>query len=362
MELSRRRFLMVALSGATLAACGGTPQAASPAASVARPSTAIPAAASPPASGGAAASLIKMKAAYGQPTMINAPVWVAAEKGLFKKYGLDVELTQILGSNITQAIVGHSVDMISSTASSTFLANMEGGDTLLVGSSLNVITNDIIANPKKIQVPQDVKGKNAAINKGGDFGETALFIALKDWGLNRGDVNYVVGFSTDAARMAAIVNGAADFSSIDIGARPEYENACMKRLTTLLDAKTHFVMSGLFTSKAFANSRPQAVEGYLKAITEALYVLHHDKASTVQFAAKYMRTDPKDVEPAYGLIEPHQNKIPTFTLQDVKDSLQGLDNATPKAKNANPNDFYSLAYLDNLQKSGFFQQIWGSEI
>jgi NitT/TauT family transport system substrate-binding protein len=357
MELTRRRFFLLTLGGAAaLAGCGPaqTRPAASPGSAGSAATTAAPA--------GQSGALTKMKAAYGQPTMINAPVWVAAEKGLFKKYGLDVELTQALGSNITQAIISHSVDIISSTASSTFLANMEGGDTLLVGSSLNVITNDVIANPKKIQSPQDLKGKNAAINKGGDFGETALLIALKEWGLQRNDVKYVLGFDTDGARLAAMVNGAADFTSMDIGARAAYESAGMKRLISLLDAKTHFVMSGLFTSKSFVSGHGPAVESYLKAITEALYVLHNDKAATVQIASKYMRQDPKDVGPAYDLISPHQNKIPTFTLQDVKDSLGGLVTATPKAANANPDDFYSLTYLDNLQKSGFFKQIWGSDL
>jgi NitT/TauT family transport system substrate-binding protein len=361
MDMTRRRFLLAALSGAALAACGSAPQAApAPSAPAGSAAAQTSAAASPSAAASKPAALIKMKAAYGQPTMLNVPVWIAAEKGLFKKYGLDVELTQILGANITQAIVSHTVDMISSTASSTFLANMEGGDTLLVGSSLNVITNDIIADPKKVQGPQDLKGKNAAINKGGDFGETAIFIALKDWGLQRTDVNYVVGFSTDAARLAAIINGAADFSSIDIGARKEYEAAGMKRLVSLLDSKTHFIMSGLFTSKAFSGAHPDAVEAYLKAITEALYVLHNDKSSTLQIAGKYMKLDPQEVSPAYDLVAPHQNKAPTFTAQDVKDSLQGLDNATPKAKTANPEDFYTLSYLDKLQP--FFKQIWGSDL
>ncbi len=317
-----------------------------------------------PASGGPASApgpLTKLKAAYGQPTMLNAPAWIAYEKGLFKKYGLDVELTQITGSNITTALLSHSVDVIGSTGSSTFLANMEGGDTLLVGSTLNVITNDIVADPKKIRRPEDVRGKNAAINKGGDFGETAILIALANWGINRNEVKYVTGFNTPAARLAAIVNGAADFTSIDIGERKGAEDAGLIRLMSLLDAKTHFIMGGLFTSKAFATSQPAAVEAYLKAITEALYILHKDQAAALQVAGKYMKLDANEAEPAYSLIEPHQNKVPEFATQDVKDTLMGLDTASPKAATAKPEDFFSRAFLDNLQKSGFYKQIWGAE-
>lgn len=273
-----------------------------------------------------------------------------------------MKLTVAYGQPSMQNSVSHSVDMIHSTASSTFLANMEGGDTLLVGSSLNVITNDIIANPKRIHSSQEVKGKNAAINKGGDFGETALLIALKEWELQRNDVNYVLGFSTDSARLAALENGAADFTSMDIGARSAYESAGMTRLLSLLDAKTHFVMSGLFTSKSFASAHGRDVENYIKAIAEALFILHHDKDTTTQIAGKYMRQDKTEVSSAYDLMEPHQNKLPDFALQDVKESLAGLVTATPKAASASPDDFYSLAYLNNVRQSGFFQQLWGSEL
>jgi NitT/TauT family transport system substrate-binding protein len=386
--MTRRAFLLTFTAGAVLAACGQGP-AASSASQVATvgssgsstagvPSSTTAASAKPAAAGssGTAASgkpaasaagsaaaqpTTKLRVAYGSATLLNLPIWAAVEKGFFKKYGLDVELTQIQGSTITQALIGHSVDLIGSTASSTSLANLEGGDTLLVGSNLNVVHNEIVVNPKTIQKPEDLKGKTAAIAKGGDFSETAVVIALTSLGMSRGDVKYARGYTGDPDKLGAMLNGIADFASFDFGSRAQYQAAGMKLLFSLLDVKSHFIMSGIYTSRAFASSHASVLENYLKAMTESLSFFQHDKDGTLQVASKYMKEDPADIAPGYDLFKPHMNKIPDFTAGYVKESLSALESANPKAATANPSDFFDTTYLDNVRKSGFFDQIWGSE-
>jgi NitT/TauT family transport system substrate-binding protein len=353
--VTRRGFLGLALTtGAILAACGaGQP-----------PATAS--SSGKPAASGAGSSTqpspTKLRVAFGTPSLLNIPIWSAFEKGFYKKYGLDVELTQIQGSTITQALIGGSVDVIGSTASSTTLANLQGGDTLLVGSNLNSVHNDIVVNPKKITKPEDLKGKVAAITKGGDFSETAIVIALTSLGMKRADVQYVTGFAGDQEKLLAMQNSLADFASIDFGLRDQYASMGMKRLFSLLDVKTHFIMSGIYTSRAFAGGHGPIIENYIKAMTEALYFFHHDKAGALQVASKYMKQTPEEITPAYDLFLPHMNKVPEFTVEDVKESLTALESANPKAKTANQQDFYSTAYLDDVRNSGFFKETWGSEL
>jgi ABC-type nitrate/sulfonate/bicarbonate transport system substrate-binding protein len=362
-DVSRRTFLLslLAASGAALAACGSASTASAPSAGSA-------AASSPPAvsragagSPAGPASVTKLRVAYGPANMLNMPIWLAYEQGFFKKHGFDVEMTQIEGATISQALVGGSVDMIGSTASSTTLANLQGGDTLLVGSNLNVVPNDIVVDPKKIQKPEDLRGKTAAVSKGGDFSQTAIIIALTSLGMGMNDVKYLVGSTSDPLKLQSMIGGAADFASMDAGFRNEYTKAGMQRLFSLLDRNAHFVMAGVYTSKAFAGRQPAAVEDYLKAMTESLYFFHNDKPGTLKIGVKYMKLPMDSVETAYDLFKPHMQKLPEFTVDDVKQSLTVLEAANPKAKTANPEDFYTTIYLDKVRSSGFFKQVWGAD-
>src|SRR2546430_540584 len=92
---------LLVTAGAILAGCGTKPPAAAPASSVAasgKPSTssapgsisARPAA-SAAASANAAAQTTHVRLAYGTANLLNVPIWIAQEKGIFKKYGIDAE-------------------------------------------------------------------------------------------------------------------------------------------------------------------------------------------------------------------------------------------------------------------------------
>src|SRR5581483_10889695 len=175
-----------------LSACGGAAPAASPSPSSAAPaasgaakpatSTAASASAKPAASsaasakpaasagasakpsGSAAASPANttpthLVVAYGQPSMQNSILWIAQDMGLFKKYGVDSQITQVTGPAITQGLIAGSLELIFSSPVSPMIARTEGGDTVMFGSNINRITTDLVVNPKKIQSPADLKGK-----------------------------------------------------------------------------------------------------------------------------------------------------------------------------------------------------------
>src|ERR1051326_9488686 len=94
-RLPQEEFSQLLLLMPFAAACGlafGAPKAA-------------PAAAPP-------AKLIPLKVAYDGYSMTTAPMNYAVEKGIFRKYGLDVTLAYIDGgSTLSQAVVGGSINI-----------------------------------------------------------------------------------------------------------------------------------------------------------------------------------------------------------------------------------------------------------
>ena len=60
----------------------------------------------------AQAPLTKVRVAYDGFSMTSAPLYYATQKGLFKKFGLDVTPVWVEGgSTLTHAVVGGSVDI-----------------------------------------------------------------------------------------------------------------------------------------------------------------------------------------------------------------------------------------------------------
>src|SRR4051794_8489370 len=54
--------------------------------------------------------LVPIRLAYASSTITNSPIWIGADLGIFKKHGVDTELTFITSSTtLTQAMVSGEI-------------------------------------------------------------------------------------------------------------------------------------------------------------------------------------------------------------------------------------------------------------
>ena len=86
-----------------------------------------------------AQALAKVNVAYsvigGDPTMI----WVAQEKGYFKKYGMETQLKYIAGSTqLTPALISGEVSFAQSGGAAVISADLAGADLVIIGSTATV--------------------------------------------------------------------------------------------------------------------------------------------------------------------------------------------------------------------------------
>src|SRR5512132_470519 len=77
--------------------------------------------------------LTKIRIGYPSISSRQAQLWVAKDEGLFKKYGLDVELIFLRGGQVAiQALTGGDPPIV--TIGNVIIANLQGHDIVLVGS------------------------------------------------------------------------------------------------------------------------------------------------------------------------------------------------------------------------------------
>lgn len=307
----------------------------------------------------AASAQTRVVAAYGTTSLYNAPIWIAKERGLFEKHGLDVELIQLTGSRITAGLLSGSVQFISSSASSPFLANLGGGDTLLVGALMNRVPYDVVVRDKSIRTIEDVRGKVGALALRGDLTDASLKVVLTLNGIDpERDVTMVQGFGTDPERIAALISGSADFTVLNADYRLAYEEAGLTRLFSVMEVEgAEFMMSGIFTTKPYAEANPEAVTGYIKAMAEGLRVMATDRKGTLEIVSKYVDRPVTDLEPAYDFYHAMMQPTPMFDETLAATCLRTLEGANPAAADADVKDFYDASFVEKLQADGFFDEI-----
>src|SRR5574342_966629 len=85
-----------------------------------------------------AAVLEVVNVGFGSISGNQAPLWVAKERRLFEKQGLQVELVYIPGGpRALMALVGGSIQFLNYSAIPTMTAALRGAEAVILGSSIN---------------------------------------------------------------------------------------------------------------------------------------------------------------------------------------------------------------------------------
>src|SRR6185312_2861537 len=86
------------------------------------------------------------KLRVGFPSLATAlsPTWVAAKKGFWKKYDLDVELILLSGAVIIPTLLSGSLDVVIGSDTSAILSNLRGGNNIRLGVTTNSLGSSLV--------------------------------------------------------------------------------------------------------------------------------------------------------------------------------------------------------------------------
>ena len=100
----------------------------------------------------------------------------------------------------------------------------------------------------------------------------------------------------------------------------------------------------------------------MRAMAETAKIMHTDREFVYKVLGKYLRiTDRSVLDSAYNAeikaLEPRL-AIKTEALQAI---LYEVAQTDPRAKKVKPQELIDSRYLDEMDKSGFMDQLWGKK-
>src|ERR1044071_9068151 len=217
-----------------------------------------------------------------------APSWVAADKGIWKKHGLDVELIFLRGGSRTvSALLGDSVDFIIGSELGVTTAILQGAALTRVGTTTNTLGYSMVTQPG-IKTVRDLKGKVIGITPGRDAAYARVVKLLRDNGMDASkDVTFLsVGDGGPAARVAALSSGVIHASMFTPPSDLISEKAGMKILARMDVAN---VGAGLNTTPGFVQRNRSAVLRFLRGYMEGIHYMKAHKHESLRIFSKYVR-------------------------------------------------------------------------
>jgi NitT/TauT family transport system substrate-binding protein len=305
---------------------------------------------------GIAAQVIRV----GYPSLATgfAASWVTADKGIWKKHGLDVELIYLRGGSRTvAALIGGSVDFILGSDLGVVTAILQGATLTRVGVTTNTLGYSIVVQPS-IKSVRDLKGKIIGITPGRDAAYARVVKLLRDNGMDPAkDVTFLsVGDGGPAARVVAMSTGVIHASMFTPPSDMISEKAGMRILAKLDVAN---VGGGINTTPAFVQkNRPQALR-FLRGYMEGIQYLKSHKDESLKIFSKYVRN------PDLAIMAYLYEEISTRAEKELRPQAEAvramIDLAAldfPQAKKLTEKDNADLSLIDEIQRSGFIDQLY----
>jgi len=289
--------------------------------------------------------------------------WVAEEAGLFKKYNLDFHLVFISSSSIvTAALLGGDAEMTLTGGIGNVRAYLQGStDVVFVGGVKNVMTHSIVGGGN-IKRPEDLRGKRVGVSRIGGNSHYFTNQALRRFNLEPGRDFTFIQTGGEPEALAALIGGGIDAAALTAPADTQGIALGYRYVVYGPDLKIPYSATAFVTRRSVIAKRPQVISQFMRAMAEASKLMHTDREFIYKVLGKYLRlTDRKILESAYNT----ESKALEPRLAIKLDSLQAiLDEIAPtdaRAKRARPQELVDSRYLDEMEKSGFFDQLWAKK-
>ncbi|TAJ78433.1 ABC transporter substrate-binding protein [bacterium] len=292
--------------------------------------------------------------------MAQSLPWIAREAGLLQKHNLDFQMIYIASSPmVTGALLGGDAEIALTGGSGIVRAFVQGAkDLVFVGGVKNFLDQSILTRPE-IHSPESLKGKKIGVSRIGGISHYFTIQALRRFGMQAGRDYIFIQTGGEPETLAALVNGAVDAATLTVLGEAKATAMGFRPVVYGPDLHIPSVAAAFVTRRSLFPRRSEALAQFMRAMAEAMRILHSDKEFTYRVLGRQLRiSDKKVLETAYhtniGSLEPKLTIAPEAVQAILDEVAQG----DPLAKKVQAQDLIDRRYLDEMERDGFFNRLW----
>ncbi len=289
---------------------------------------------------------IKVRAAYGTPSLSQVVFPLGVQAGMFERHGLNMESVYIAGRSINILLSG-DVQFGFTGGPQTVLARISGADLITI-AGLNRLGQMVAAHPS-IKSPADLIGKKVGIGVFGTTADYGMRLGLRKLNLRANREVTFIQVGDVPARIAAVTSGAVQAVVLS-----SYDKHFLQQYGLRLLAETEdidFMGSGIMTTESYARTNRDIVIRLLRGVVETIRFIKSEPKRTTELLGRiYRENDPAILARRYQTllgIYPDFPYVSVASIQSIIDVLK----EDGKIKDAPPaHSFLDMSYLRAVEK------------
>jgi NitT/TauT family transport system substrate-binding protein len=285
------------------------------------------------------------------------PLWIAQDKRIFKKYGLDTEVITFQGGPLTvQALVSGSIQFHLGGNSSILDAKMQGANTATLAMFVDTLPYTLVAS-QQIKSPSQLKGGRFAVSRLGSVSDLSLRIALRNMGINPEKEAVILGIGDQTSRFSALRSGTVDATVISPPLTVTARKLGFNLITSFQEAGIAWAYDSIDVTTDFAKQNRDTVLNFLKAFIEGTAYIWKNKEESLAVLSRWMRLNDREaLDETHTYLLKTLPKKPYASDKGLQAVLDAIALRNPRAKQFKPQDFTDASYLRELDQSGFIDK------
>ncbi|HXF75495.1 MAG TPA: ABC transporter substrate-binding protein [Methylomirabilota bacterium] len=313
-------------------------------------------------SGLAAHGQDKLRMGLSSVSALHGAMWIAAEKGLFRKHGIDAEIivTGQGGTAGISALLANDIQLVSVAGDALVAAALQGADLVMIAGVVNKGLQRLMTRPD-IKTPAELKGKRVGVTRIGAVSHSVLLMILKRWNMTPNDVQILqVGSSPNM--LASMDKGGLDAAVITIPSMFVAEDRGYRVLLDLGDTDIYYLQTMVATTRGFIKNNRDKVVRFLKGYLEGIAYFKQNRRESLAVVKKKLRLEAsqeRNLERAFDLLNAkYYETLPYPSLRGVETVLGFVEKDHPRAKTADPKSFVDESLLREIEQGGFVKTLY----
>jgi NitT/TauT family transport system substrate-binding protein len=308
-------------------------------------------------SAASAAAADKLRISYSAVNATQAFLWVAQDRGIFARHGLDGELLYInSGTMNIAALVGGSVQ-VAGGGPVSIEARLRGVKLTILGNPLPWLASNLVAHPD-IKSVGDLPGKIAGISRFGSSTDQGFRYLFRKNGFNVDRDLKMLQMGGDSSRVAALKAGTIQYTFLGAAATNNARAMGFRVLATAQQMAIPFPWTSVVVEESWLNKNRELAYRYMKCATESIVSLKHNRADSERIIGKYIKiNDPKLAATEFDFVASLMPDYISPTLEGTKLILENFGKEYPDAPRRDPKEFVDGSLIDRLKQEKFVESL-----
>jgi NitT/TauT family transport system substrate-binding protein len=308
------------------------------------------------------ARLQQLKMAVSTATPHNTPLWVARDKKIFDKYGLDVQLLFVMGGALVSQMLAEGEIQVAANAPAALVSLIAGGADIAMFLGISNTSPFTLVTQPNIKTAADPRGKRLGTARFGGSSHVSALIALNHLGLDvKRDKIILLQTGLDPERMAALEQKGLDAAMLQRLATKTMLGKGYTQLLNMNQAKIPYQNTVLASRREDMASQPKLYDSFIRAVVEGYaYVFDKENKQAVkEILAKNLRLpNVEAAEDFYVEALEELDRKPYPTVEGTRTVIKYVSEQNPKVGSVRAEKIVDSSWLKKLEEEGFFDRVY----